>query len=95
MPRPDIKIDVSGLRQIVRTAGLDLAKEAADGVQARAESISPVGDDEGGHYRDQFGQDVVEVRARTFNRPGVLVYNGSAYWAAVEARHSVLNRSLG
>jgi type II secretory pathway component PulJ len=62
---------------------------AAEQMKAAAQQASPIGPEEGGHYRDRF-----EIENRTTDRAKVILRNTSPYAAQIEARQRILGSAI-
>lgn len=94
MAKTKITLNHSQMRAMLASGEIRQALHRAVGpMKSAAESSSPVGDPEDGHYRDNF---VIEDRTSPKDgRAVVRLTNTSPYASRIEARYRILGRALG
>lgn len=85
-----IQLNHGGMESMLKSAPVRAElNRAAQRMKAAAEQRSPIGPEEGGHYRENF-----EVENLTTDRAKVILRNTSPYAAQIEARHRILGSAI-
>lgn len=85
-----IQLNHAGMAAMLKSASIRVElNQVANRMKAAAEQRSPIGPDEGGHYRENF-----EVENVTTDRAKVILRNTSPYAAQIEARQRILGSAI-
>lgn len=85
-----IQLDHGGMASMLKSGEVRAELNAiAQRAKSAAEQRSPVGPEEGGHYRDRF-----EIENLTTDRAKVILRNASPYAAQIEARQRILGSAI-